>query len=109
MPMPITDYGRNRRKSLRRTFGYPARILLGRETPPISCVIIDISETGAQLEVPAAAADVPETFALLIGGRSDVQRRCRVVWRSLNKIGVQFNGKPQPSGGGRRPAWRLGA
>jgi PilZ domain len=95
MIMPIQDYGRNRRKNARRVFGYPARILLGREVSPATCVIIDISESGAQLQVPAAAAEIPEEFALLIGGRADVQRRCRVMWRTHNKIGVQFLGKPQ--------------
>jgi hypothetical protein len=91
MTMPFQDYGRGRRKSLRRSFGYPARLRFGGELPSVACVIVDISHTGARLQVPEPA-DVPNEFALLIGGRPDVRRRCRVVWRSHDLIGVRFQG-----------------
>jgi hypothetical protein len=53
------------------------------------CTIIDMSETGAQLQVPADVA-VPGEFSLLIGGNSHVRRHCRLVWRSGNRVGVEF-------------------
>ena len=63
-------------------------------TPAGTCIIIDMSETGAQLAVRPGTT-VPDEFALLIGGRTDVQRKCRVMWRSNSRIGVQFLGVPQ--------------
>lgn len=81
--------GWGRRKSLRRHFGYPGRIHFEDGVPPRPCTIVDMSETGAQLDVPGDG-EVPGEFSLLIGGNSHVRRHCRVVWRSGNRVGVQF-------------------
>ena len=87
------DYGGpGRRKSSRRRFAYPAQLYFGSGSPPGPCVIFDISELGAQLEVPAGT-DVPDEFFLLIGGHADVRRRCLVVWRSPSRLGVRFQGE----------------
>ena len=83
------NLGWGRRKSLRRHFGYPGQMHVGDGAPPRACVIIDMSETGAQLQVPAEA-EVPPEFSLLIGGNANVRRQCRVVWRSGNRMGVRF-------------------
>ena len=83
------NLGWGRRKSLRRQFGYPGLMQSVGGGSPGACVIVDISETGAQLEVPVGA-EIPIEFALLIGGNANVRRRCRVVWRSGNRVGVQF-------------------
>ena len=54
----------------------------------IDCVIRNISETGAALEI-ATPVGIPDNFTLLIKpGR--IKRSCRVVWRSADRIGVQF-------------------
>jgi len=87
------DYGGpGRRKSSRRRFAYPAQLYFGSGSPPGPCVIVDISELGAQLELPAGT-DVPDEFFLLIGGHADVRRRCLVVWRSPSRLGVRFQGE----------------
>lgn len=94
------NLGWGRRKSLRRQFGYPG--IMQFEHGAGACVIVDMSETGAQLEVPANA-EVPAEFSLLIGGNASVRRRCRLVWRSGTRIGVRFGaaiGKP-PAGSAR--------
>lgn len=91
MTIPVQDYSRGRRNSARRTFGYPARLQFAGDAQPIACVIVDISEAGAQLQL-LEAVDIPNEFVLLIGGHADVQRRCRLIWRSRNKIGVRFQG-----------------
>jgi hypothetical protein len=83
------NLGWGRRKSLRRHFGYPGQIHFEDGVPPCACTIIDMSESGAQLQV-AADIEVPGEFSLLIGGNSHVRRHCRVVWRSGNRIGVNF-------------------
>jgi hypothetical protein len=103
--MPFQNAGWGRRKSLRRHFGYPAQMHFGVGVPPRTCVIIDMSETGAQLNVPADA-DIPQEFSLLVGGNANVRRQCRVVWRSGNRMGVHFrvervrspSGVDQPTG-----------
>ena len=82
--------GWGRRKSLRRHFGYPGQIHFEGNVPPRACTIIDMSESGAQLDVPGNG-EVPGEFALLIGGNSHVRRHCRVVWRSGSRVGVDFH------------------
>ena len=81
--------GWGRRKSLRRHFGYPGQMHFEAGVPPRACTIIDMSESGAQLDVPGDG-DVPDEFALLIGGNSHVRRQCLVVWRSGRRLGVEF-------------------
>jgi len=62
--------------------------LVGPDTE-YNAFIIDISDSGAQLEVLNPQA-LPEEFSLLIGGQSAVRRICRVVWRSSDRLGVTF-------------------
>jgi len=83
------DLGWGRRKSLRRHFGYPGQIHFEEGVPPRACTIIDMSESGAQLDIPGDAT-VPAEFWLLIGGNSHVRRHCRVMWRSGSRFGVHF-------------------
>ena len=54
----------------------------------IDCVVRNISDTGAALEI-ASPVGIPDTFTLLISG-DHTGRRCRVAWRSDNRIGVSF-------------------
>jgi PilZ domain-containing protein len=81
--------GWGRRKSLRRHFGYPGQLQFEEGVPPRACSIIDMSESGAQLDVHGDS-NVPGEFSLLIGGNSHVRRQCRVVWRSGSRVGVEF-------------------
>lgn len=85
---PFKDTGRARRKSGRRDFHYSA-ILVGPDNRQWSASIIDISETGAQLQLQDTQS-VPDEFLLMIGGKSDVRRECHIRWRSETRIGVQF-------------------
>ena len=54
----------------------------------IDCVIRNISETGAALEV-ASPLGIPETFNLVISGDHS-SRRCQIAWRKDKRIGVAF-------------------
>jgi PilZ domain-containing protein len=87
--MLFRNLGWGRRKNLRRHFGYPAKMHFGDGVPPSACTIVDMSESGAQLAVPAEA-EVPQEFSLLVGGNANVRRQCRVMWRSGNRMGVEF-------------------
>jgi hypothetical protein len=54
----------------------------------IDCVVRNISDTGAAVEI-ASPAGIPDTFTLLISG-DPATRRCRVAWRRDKRIGVAF-------------------
>jgi hypothetical protein len=56
--------------------------------PDIDCVIRNLTEIGAALEV-GRSAGIPDHFTLLIKPEI-VKRTCRVVWRSAKRIGVEF-------------------
>lgn len=79
---------REKRKSIRRAIRYAAWI--GFEGSALrGCMVSDISETGARLELEKAE-EIPELFNLLLSDRGGIYRRCRTVWRKENQIGVQF-------------------
>ena len=56
----------------------------------IACIIRNLSETGAKLEVlSGAVASIPRTFDLIV---AQVRPQgCSVMWRSLKELGVQFH------------------
>jgi hypothetical protein len=54
----------------------------------IDCVVKNISDTGAALEV-ASPVGIPEEFNLLISGNLD-RHPCRVVWVKDRRMGVTF-------------------
>ncbi|MGN6572285.1 MAG: PilZ domain-containing protein [Pseudolabrys sp.] len=54
----------------------------------IDCIIRNMSETGAALEVESPVG-IPDEFTLLIKPEY-VKRNCRVAWRSAKRIGVAF-------------------
>lgn len=71
-------------RSRRFELNYPAQIDLDGSAPPLSCVISDISASGARLTV-AARQQVPDEVTLLF------RRRCRVVRRAGDgQVGVEF-------------------
>jgi len=84
------DMRLERRLAPRRNTRIDATIAFdgGRVTRP--CVIRNISESGAKIELPASVAGIPNTFDLLIGGLRP--QPCRVVWRALREIGVAYTG-----------------
>ncbi|MFB9267905.1 PilZ domain-containing protein [Bradyrhizobium erythrophlei] len=55
----------------------------------IDCVVRNISETGAALEVTSPVG-IPEIFNLLILG-DHTKRQCQVAWRTDKRIGIKFN------------------
>jgi hypothetical protein len=56
---------------------------------PVSCMVRNISRTGAALDV-SSAAGIPEHFTLALP--SDGQHLpCHVVWRKDRRIGVAFD------------------
>ena len=78
-----------RRKAPRRQVKKSATILLG-ENRRITCAVRDVSKTGAGLDV-AGEVSLPGVFKLVIEMET-VQRRCRMIWRKENRMGVVFEG-----------------
>jgi hypothetical protein len=77
------------RKHRRVELNYTARILgLGGETI-CDCAVLDVSQGGARIAVLASEI-VPDEFLLIFSGGSSVSRKCKVVWRRAENIGVTF-------------------
>jgi hypothetical protein len=54
----------------------------------ITSTVRNLSDTGALLQVENVIG-VPDEFTLFIDA-DHFKRRCQVVWRQLNKLGVRF-------------------
>lgn len=79
---------KDKRKSRRQQMRYSAWLALDDDQQH-GCAIADISDTGARIDVDDAEA-VPDQFLLLLSGNGSPRRKCRVVWRRENQIGVSF-------------------
>jgi hypothetical protein len=79
----------NKRKSQRRPMRYTAWIAQ-KGKPLLGCVVADISDSGARLNVEEPDS-LPDQFMLVLSRRGDAQRKCRVVWRKKRQIGVEFS------------------
>lgn len=77
-----------KRKSPRRDLGLAAVVTWPR---PVPCTIADVSATGARLTTDHMDL-LPDQFDLALN--ADVMRKCQVVWRRQNQVGVKF--LPQP-------------
>lgn len=91
-----------KRRNIRRTLRYPGVIEIGDDAVTIQCALRDASQEGAQLQVDDPES-VPNEFTLILGYDGNARRRCRVVWRSENLVGVEFK-KPSPKDAPRQSA-----
>lgn len=55
----------------------------------IDCIVRNISETGAALEV-VTPLFIPDRFTLFVP-TEQLKRPCRIVWRREKRIGVTFD------------------
>jgi hypothetical protein len=80
------DYGyidTERRQHPRKAVHIAAEITIG-DAVQRECTIIDISQGGAQLAIPAACV-LPDEFML-----TPPSRLCRIAWRKEDRVGVAF-------------------
>lgn len=92
---------KDKRKEPRQRMQYSAWIAQ-KDQPLIGCVLSDISEHGACLDVESSEA-IPEQFMLFLSRRGVPRRLCRLAWRAndVNQIGVKFESPPAaPKGKG---------
>lgn len=77
-----------RRNAPRRVINRVAQYFCDGSQLPRTCLVTDVSETGARLH---SEIDMPEVFTLALSGVGiDIKRECRVVWRLGHEIGVAF-------------------
>jgi hypothetical protein len=62
------------------------RIVFNDRHSVIDCVVREMSAKGARLMV-VSVLGIPESFDLQVG---DDRRAARVVWKSVNSLGVEF-------------------
>ena len=89
-PCSFSQMIQEKRKNLRRALRYAAWIGTGENMPLRGCIVSDISDSGAKLDVEGAE-DLPDKFQLLLSGRGGIYRQCCAVWRTNNQVGVQFD------------------
>ncbi|MCH9764500.1 MAG: PilZ domain-containing protein [Alphaproteobacteria bacterium] len=96
-----SEKGSDRRWAHRKSCGYRASICRPGSGTSISCSIVNMSTTGACLEIKDLPADpeqnlhLPAYFTLAI--RVDrMEIDCAIVWRKGAQIGVRFLAAPRP-------------
>jgi hypothetical protein len=85
----VVRMGDEQRRNRRRYVLQGARIGGSDGVPAESCWILDISASGARLQVNSAET-TPDQFSLILSHDGRLRRQCLVVWRSNKTIGVQF-------------------
>src|SRR5262245_6458612 len=78
----------DRRTNFRVPWNLPA-VIDPYDGPVSPCMVVDLSNTGAKLSA-VKAATLPDEFALRMTIAIRLFRRCRVVWRTRNEVGVEF-------------------
>lgn len=78
---------REKRLTPRRNTMIPARIAFGGVHRSRDCIIRNLSDGGAKLEV-ATVVGIPDRFDLVVEGHRP--QPCKVAWRALKELGVQF-------------------
>jgi hypothetical protein len=76
------------RKHVRVDLHKPGFLIPAPDAPWIGCTIIDVSDSGACLDVGALA--VPELFGLAFTAGGEVLRVCLLAWRRGELIGARF-------------------
>ncbi|MGE3148159.1 MAG: PilZ domain-containing protein [Pseudorhodoplanes sp.] len=82
------------RKFPRKPLRYPATIETSEDASAL-CMISDVSDTGARLIVDQVD-NVPEDFVLHLTRDGRTRRKCHVIWRSENQVGIEFQKDVQP-------------
>jgi hypothetical protein len=82
----------DKRRAVRRPVQYTAWI--ARKGEPLEgCVLSDISDKGARLDVENPES-LPDEFMLFLSARGTPRRKCTVAWRTETQIGVKFDALP---------------
>jgi hypothetical protein len=91
------------RTSKRKKIRFPAWISYGGDPTPIPCMLWDVSEGGARITA-AHSNLLPDTFTLALSQNGKTHHLCRVVWRKMPHIGIQFVESSEAAVAPRAPA-----
>jgi hypothetical protein len=81
-----------KRRSRRQSVARYAWIDLSDGSPPLKCVLGNMSDTGAKLIVDRSV-ELPAEFVLRLSADGRVARKCRLAWIKDLNIGVQFTAR----------------
>lgn len=81
------DLRLEKRLAPRRNTMIRAQIVFNGGRSTADCIIRNLSESGAKLEL-ASVGNIPQTFDLIAPGHRP--HACRVAWRALKELGVNF-------------------
>ena len=98
-PRSILAVSGNRRKGDRQTIDHPCWIDVGHGRPPTQGRLCNVSVSGAKLTCEGAA-ELPNEFNLYLTHDGTVGRKCKVVRRTENEIGLRFLNRNVP-----KPNW----
>jgi PilZ domain len=91
-PEELADRAMERRGGRRTLTFMTGKLCVPENRLEIECAILDISDGGACILVPNAAA-VPTEFVLKID-RKEATYSCRLAWKSRHRLGVTFQAPP---------------
>jgi hypothetical protein len=80
---------RDKRKASRKKYGTNAWIRLDGGFAVRSCKVLDMSDSGVQIEIDDAKS-VSNEFSFLTSRTAGTGRRARIKWRRGAQIGAQF-------------------
>jgi hypothetical protein len=63
------------------------RIAIDAKSPSIECRVVDLSSSGACLEITGQAQALPKRFEFFANGS---RKKCNLVWRNGRRLGVSF-------------------
>jgi PilZ domain len=89
----------DRRKDSRRKLDQPCWIDAGPGLPPNKGQLCDVSPSGARL-ICEDSVELPDQFNLYMTHDGSVGRKCKVVRRADNEIGLRFLSRKVP-----KPHW----
>ncbi len=76
------------RKNVRVDLHKTGFLIPAPDAPWIECVVVDVSDNGACLDIGTLA--VPEIFGLAFTAGGEVIRVCSLIWRRGELIGARF-------------------
>ena len=80
---------KQKRTEKRKPIDYPCWIDAGADQPLIECRLQDVSKSGIRL-VCGAPDLIPDEVTLHLTSDRTVSRRCRVVWRDSDALGLRY-------------------
>lgn len=84
---PRVTSHKERRRSVRKGLRMSGKMVHKYRRRVVSCVILNLSATGAKLRT-ANIVDCPDEFELQMTGQRP--RECKVVWKGQDALGVKF-------------------